>query len=165
MRITEHYRTLLAACIMAVMLHTATVVNAQDAGTKLKITFTDNTQSVIELTEDLRMDFDSQHLLILQSNENPRILHIQDIAHFAYVTGASGISGVSAEEDPTIRFSACGIGVSMPGTHICRIFDMKGALLMQQEFVDIISIDSRILPTGTIILQIDRDKTFKFLVK
>lgn len=165
MRFAEHYRRFLSACTLAGALFTATVANAQDAGTKLQITFTDGTQSVIALTEDLRMDFDSQHLLILQNNENPRILHIQDIAHFSYATDTSGISEVTADAEPTIRFSADGVGVSIPGTHLCRVFDLKGVLLTQQEFVDSFDLEFRNLSTGMIILQIDQDKTFKFVVK
>lgn len=166
MKISEHYRRLLAAGFLTLTLMlTATAMRAQGAGNILKINFTDGSQTLIALTEDLRMDFDNEHLLILQNLENPRILHLMDIANLSYVIDTSGVTGIITDTQPVINITADGISVSRDGAHSCNVYDLDGRVLLNQKFVDSILIESQSLPSGTVILQIDQNKTFKFLIK
>lgn len=165
---TKRFHKLLLAGLITPALAIASELNALNTDPILKISFLDGTESLISISDDLRIDFDSEHILIQNQTENPRIFHIEGVSRFSYSSYSkdeAGVGNIRTEAEPVINFSSDGISVIMPGHHSCHIFDINGSIFMSQDFDDSLFINSNSMRPGTFILQTDHYKTLKFIVR
>ncbi len=165
MRKSRHFFRFLLAGLTTLAISTAPRLQAQDKDPVLSLTFNDGSETIISISDDLRINFDSEHILIQHQTENPRIIHIMDVRKFAYRLDSAGLNTAFTDSGPIVRFAPDGITVTMAGRHTCRAFDLSGSILLHREFDDSLFIENQALHSGTVILQIDQHKTLKFIIR
>lgn len=128
----------------------------------MELTFTDGTHTAIEVSEDMRLDFDSESLQI-SSHDGNRLYSLGDIRSFSYTkrTSAGSLSAGTG-----ISFSADGISImASEGRHTCRVFGVDGLVILSEDFNDTLFISRGRLVPGTVLIQLDGDRTFKLDIR
>lgn len=138
---------------------------AQEITPVLKVNMKNGTNALITVTDNMRMEFDTDHIVIQHENGDFKVFHIADVSSFEHTSDKSGIDNITIDGQPMVRFASDGITVAQPGHHECKAFDMTGTLLLNREFLDVLHISNSMLRPGNIILQIDGTKTIKIRIK
>ncbi len=138
---------------------------AQEIAPVLKINMKNGTNALITVTDNMHLEFDTDHIIVRHENEDFKVFHIDGVSSFEHLLDKSAVSNVTINEHPTLKFTADGIAIAQPGHHLCRVFEINGTLLLTREFYDALSIDNSILNSKNIVLQIDEIKALKIRIK
>lgn len=141
-------------------------ISAQETKPVLKINMKNGTNALLTVTDKMRMEFDTDHIVIQHDNDDFKVFHIVEVSSFEHLLeDKSAVNDVMIHEHPMFEFIADGIAIAQPGRHVCRVFDINGTLLLTREFYDALTINNSMLHPGNIILQIDGNKTIKIRIK
>lgn len=157
-------RIFLTLCL-SLFFSAAPLLRAQNSGKTLTVSFADNSKLYVTVSDDLILSFDGRQMEIRKENENPQIYQISDVRSFAYNNTESSVSAPGRDDsEPVVNFGAEGISISFSGQHSYRLISIDGTVLQQQNFSDSCFIDAGSLYAGgTAILQIDGNKSLKFI--
>lgn len=152
-------------CSAALLLLSSVGIQAQYSQAVLKVNFNDGSHSLIEMSEDLSMDFSAEEIRFLRDKDGIRVFSLADVCKFEYCLEKASVPTIKDDTGAVVKFSAEGLCIRMTGPHICRVFNAGGAFVLSEKFDDTLFIGADSLPSGTILIQIDHNRVLKLVVR
>ena len=156
---------LLFAASLTLSFLSSVTAHAQDELPVLKVLFANGSSSLIEMTAEMRFEFTSDVMRIFPgAGGDDREFILSCVSRFMYESDRAAADAVAADSDPVIRFSADGLTVhTSGGHHSCRVYSADGAIVLSEEFDSTLFIPSASIPSGAVLIQIDRNKVLKLM--